>query len=252
GWRLVPLEAGADHWTWDAVLARQDVARHDLKLRPHRDVWIGQRDSLITVPCYGWARFLDKNADGGDCRGFVGRVVELKYIFTYTYNGSTFAVAGTPIGVHEGDLEHVTVRVDYDTQSVLEVFFSAHSNAEGRWVPTEKFYSDALLADPETRLALRAPPALQTGLLGSAFAFCGFGRSSSVDVGGAGPLSPGGYKTAAGSSGDGTHPAVYTARCGHASYPRPQRWSRFGGLGDDLAMGDGAVWRPPVVPLPHP
>lgn len=42
----------------------------------------------------------------------VGPVVELKYAFLYAYNGTTFAIPGTSVGVHVGDLEHVTVRVD--------------------------------------------------------------------------------------------------------------------------------------------
>jgi len=37
------------------------------------------------------------------------------------YNGSTFVVAGTKIGCHEADLEHITVRVDGTTEKVLEV-----------------------------------------------------------------------------------------------------------------------------------
>lgn len=41
-----------------------------------------------------------------------GRVYELKYAFLYAYNGSTCSVPGTSVGVHTGDLEHVTIRVD--------------------------------------------------------------------------------------------------------------------------------------------
>lgn len=37
---------------------------------------------------------------------------ELKYAFLYGYNGTTFAIPGTSLGVHTGDLEHVTIRVD--------------------------------------------------------------------------------------------------------------------------------------------
>lgn len=37
---------------------------------------------------------------------------ELKYAFLYGYNGTTFAIPGTSVGVHTGDLEHVTIRVD--------------------------------------------------------------------------------------------------------------------------------------------
>ncbi len=42
----------------------------------------------------------------------LGPVYELKYAFLYGYNGTTFAVPGTSVGVHTGDLEHVTIRVD--------------------------------------------------------------------------------------------------------------------------------------------
>lgn len=42
----------------------------------------------------------------------LGPVYELKYAFLYGYNGTTFAIPGTSVGVHTGDLEHVTIRVD--------------------------------------------------------------------------------------------------------------------------------------------
>lgn len=41
------------------------------------------------------------------------------------YNGSTFVVGGTSLGVHEGDLEHITVRVDGIRERVLEVNMSS-------------------------------------------------------------------------------------------------------------------------------
>lgn len=42
----------------------------------------------------------------------MGPVYELKYAFLYGFNGTTFAIPGTSVGVHTGDLEHVTIRVD--------------------------------------------------------------------------------------------------------------------------------------------
>ncbi|CAM9355140.1 unnamed protein product, partial [Hapterophycus canaliculatus] len=42
----------------------------------------------------------------------MGPVYELKYAFLYGFNGTTFAIPGVSVGVHTGDLEHVTIRVD--------------------------------------------------------------------------------------------------------------------------------------------
>ena len=62
------------------------------------------------------------------------------------YNGSTFVLQSLGIGQHEGDLEHVTVRVDAEKGCVLEVFYAAHSNGEGKWVPSEELLARARCA----------------------------------------------------------------------------------------------------------
>src|SRR5699024_4779115 len=85
------------------------------------------------------------------------RGLDIQYWFFFPYSGPL--IDGPAGGAHEGDWEHITVRLDASWQTIREVYFAAH-NSEGRWVMPE-----------ELDLYAR------------------------------------------------THPVVYTARYGHASYP---------------------------------
>lgn len=58
----------------------------------------------------------------------VGGGVNIQYWFAYPYNDLN--VLG--VGKHEGDWEHVTVRVDATGSTIERMYYSAH-NAEGRW-----------------------------------------------------------------------------------------------------------------------
>lgn len=55
---------------------------------------------------------------------------DVQYWFFYPYNGALAAGAGG----HEGDWEHITVRVWDDGTTISEVYYSAH-NDEGQWYP---------------------------------------------------------------------------------------------------------------------
>jgi hypothetical protein len=79
--------------------------------------------------------------------------VDLQYWFFYPYNGSIGGVIA-PLGfsgAHEGDWEHVTVRIsdyaDPKKRKIRGVFFAAHGSAEGAWMveqsnrPTDGSYS---------------------------------------------------------------------------------------------------------------
>lgn len=112
-------------------------------------------------------------ADGSDA-------YDIQYWFFFPYSGPL--MGGPAGGAHEGDWEHITVRIDEKLNRVHEVYYAAH-DAEGRWMkPSELRFRDK------------------------------------------------------------THPVVYTARYGHASYPRPGLKARAMLPADHTADG-GAVWR---------
>ncbi|CAM9380550.1 unnamed protein product [Sphacelaria rigidula] len=201
-------------------------------------------------------------------RGGVGSVYELKYAFLYAYNGTTFAVPGTTVGAHTGDLEHVTVRVDALSMTVLEVFFAAHSTGEGKWIPSEAFYRQARLTQTLSdvlELEAKIHPGVAPEVPASQREFLELendpqtkdplARAGSVEKNS--ELSVGQNDREAGVIGTGasrvgTRAVVYPARDGHASYHMAKRWRRFGGLGDDICNGDGKVWQPLPVVLDHP
>lgn len=62
-----------------------------------------------------------------------GRFWELRYSFLSANNGPQYILGVLPIGAHRGDLEHVTIRVADDRETVLDVYFGTHTTSEGRW-----------------------------------------------------------------------------------------------------------------------
>ncbi|CAN0081684.1 unnamed protein product, partial [Laminaria digitata] len=183
----------------------------------------------------------------------LGPIYEIKYAFLYGYNGTTFAVPGTSVGVHTGDLEHVTIRVDAARMMILEAFFAAHSTGEGKWVPSRDFYRQvqALEATAYPGVAAEVPESAREFLETESATATG-GRGTSTNA----RQDPDSAEACLGVGGalNGVveRLVVYPARNGHASYHMPKRWRRFVGLGDDVCRGDGKVWRPSPVELDHP
>jgi hypothetical protein len=62
------------------------------------------------------------------------KYIDLKYILLYAYNPGYKMCGFFKIGNHQGDLEHVTVRLNYDNKEIERVFFSAHGSKEGSWI----------------------------------------------------------------------------------------------------------------------
>jgi hypothetical protein len=111
------------------------ISIHDTKngkLTPDLNMY--QREDLSTVPVYSFGRLVT-NEDSSKS------YYELKYIFLYNYNGNIFCMPCFKIGTHLGDIEHITVRVNYETGKVLKVFFDRHST-EGRMVKFDKLSFD--------------------------------------------------------------------------------------------------------------
>ncbi|KXZ46481.1 hypothetical protein GPECTOR_43g917 [Gonium pectorale] len=66
---------------------------------------------------------------------------EINYITYYAYNGHYDLPAGLPLfrtGHHVGDWEHLTVRLDAATLELQGVWYNAHRNIEGEWVPARR------------------------------------------------------------------------------------------------------------------
>lgn len=69
------------------------------------------------------------------------KTIDISYIFFYPYNGAIqsnsliftkiFNRLGT--GKHEGDIEHITVRLDEFGEKILGVFYASHGPTEGKW-----------------------------------------------------------------------------------------------------------------------
>lgn len=106
--------------------------------------------------------------------------MDIQYWFFYPYNGPL--IPGPVNGAHEGDWEHITVRLERSWRRIKQIYYAAHDD-EGRWF---------------------LPKQIQFQ--------------------------------------DGTHPVVYSARYGHASYPTPGLKSR-GYLPADRVADGGEVWQ---------
>jgi hypothetical protein len=81
----------------------------------------GGYPSNATPPVLGGV--IDRKDSGGDVIGY-----DLVYGFFYGYNGVAMNDIG--FGVHEGDLEHVVVRVDADQKTLLAVYYRQHSSGD--------------------------------------------------------------------------------------------------------------------------
>lgn len=87
------------------AVVRLKTAANGYVLKPRAIVCVSSTSALVTVNDNLMFFFVF-------VRKGLGPVYELKYAFLYGYNGTTFAIPGTSVGVHTGDLEHVTIRVD--------------------------------------------------------------------------------------------------------------------------------------------
>lgn len=81
-----------------------------------------RRGDLANAPCY--VHFRD--APGGGA-------IDIQYWFFYAFNGD---ITPGPANIqHEGDWEHVTVRITRDLQRIVKVFFATHKK-ESKWYTT--------------------------------------------------------------------------------------------------------------------
>lgn len=68
--------------------------------------------------------------------------IEITYLTLYAHNGA-YTVAGMiRTGAHDGDWEHLTVRITPETGELTGVWFNAHRNRDGEWASPEKLHRD--------------------------------------------------------------------------------------------------------------
>lgn len=106
--------------------------KENVKERARKGEWDKFQNGQVTqdVPCYCHARKVQNQLDTWD----------LQYLFFYPYND--MSVIG--IGDHDGDWEHITIRVKLgQTREILGVYFSAHDK-EGGWAKVESFTGPTL------------------------------------------------------------------------------------------------------------
>lgn len=58
----------------------------------------------------------------------------IQYIILYNYNGSQKLPIIGDVGMHKGDVEHVSVYVDKNTQKITNIYFAAHATGSGMFV----------------------------------------------------------------------------------------------------------------------
>jgi len=164
----------------------------------------GQKD-LNNVPVY--VRFFYPEEDK-----LASNYVDIQYYFFYGYNGALKSFLPT-VGIHEGDWEHITVRVRldgiFDHSSIMAIYYSAHGG-EGRWYLNcaGKEGDDSFVPSASLR---------------------------SIEDTGRGI----GYFL-----NNQDHPIVYSSKFLHASYPTSGRQRRFLPLGliDDYTDDKGSCW----------
>ena len=67
---------------------------------------------------------------------------ELLYVFCYAYNAPYRVLASMWLGAHDGDWEHVTMRVDKHSQRVSHIYYGAHGWRDGVWRAAGEFETD--------------------------------------------------------------------------------------------------------------
>ena len=67
---------------------------------------------------------------------------ELVYVFCYAYNAPYHVLAVMWLGAHDGDWEHVTVRVAKSSDHISHIYYGAHGWRDGVWKAAGEFETD--------------------------------------------------------------------------------------------------------------
>ena len=82
---------------------------------------------LSSASCYTHPHYIDQ-----------GRGIEINYVIFFPFNGQAFTKSSLinrifyhyGVGFHEGDFEHITIRLNAEGSKILGVYYSAHSDEE--------------------------------------------------------------------------------------------------------------------------
>lgn len=90
----------------------------------------GEKSSDIDdIPVYAHVKgILDANGEAYEA-------LEITYITLFAHNGPYAVCPFFEVGAHDGDIEHITVRIDPTGCNLVGVWYNAHRNHDGCWVP---------------------------------------------------------------------------------------------------------------------
>lgn len=89
-----------------------------------KDYRVGMKGNLEDVPLYCRVRDIEFNG---------AQMLEIVYIVHYAYNGSYNIMGCIPLGAHDADFEHITVRVLPASETIHSIYFAAHASRDGMW-----------------------------------------------------------------------------------------------------------------------
>ena len=94
---------------------------------------LGQAD-MDSVPVYAHVKNIEERDSSAADSELLGEALEITYITMFAHNGPYHIGFGLEVGAHDGDIEHVTVRVDPRDFSLIGVWYNSHRNHDGSWV----------------------------------------------------------------------------------------------------------------------
>ena len=87
------------------------------------------QSELCEVPVYAIVKAIHRT----DCSDEF-EAIEITYLTFFAHNGSYSVCGLLEVGAHDGDIEHLTVRVEPKSGNLLGVWYNAHRSRDGCWV----------------------------------------------------------------------------------------------------------------------
>jgi hypothetical protein len=107
---------------------------------------LGQAD-MDNVPVYAHVKNIARRGLGVEDSEILGEALEITYITMFAHNGPYNIGFGIEVGAHDGDIEHVTVRVDCEDFSLIGVWYNSHRNHDGSWVKADQIETEMVNTD---------------------------------------------------------------------------------------------------------
>ena len=130
---------------------------------PHHHLWMdldpGARvgeplESINDVPVLVHAKSILSRGGGSPP---TVEAVEITYITLFAYNGHYDVLGGLiATGQHDGDIEHITARVDATTGELIAMWYNSHRCRDGQWVPASDVVRDTSMSNTTRPVAFIA------------------------------------------------------------------------------------------------